>query len=913
MSTRRALRSLLALCAASMFCICLTGAVAWAEEGVSASGTVMQNTFPSVEVPSFADEASSDDDLLQATSLPSSFDLRNVNGVNYVTPVRNQGQYGMCWAFAFCASAESNYLMKTKGETTILLSPSQIAYYAYNQPQTMRSGLAGDSSTLASGWDKGFSTGGNSTYAMLSSMCWTGLVDENAQPAMAFGNLQGTSFEANAATYTDAYAYGSNTYTVSNVVLVNANDRDAIKQLLMEKGACEASYYHMQTSEGYDDSTYYNSSTAAYYQNKQTGTNHAVTIVGWDDNYAVKNFSSKCRPSQKGAWLVKNSWGETWGKSGYFWISYEDEAISSSSNSMAFVEVEPASATDDIYQHDGTLYTGSTAYGYSLGDSYLMPVANVFEVAGDAEQSITEIALDVTSLNTNYSIQIYTGVTGDPSSGKAAWVSPQTGSLTYSGYQTIKLDNPVTVKPGEKYAVAVTLSKSGAWPYLGYDKSDTSGSVVCSSTVGAGQSYFALIYDDGSIASWTDYGSTNKANWRIKAYTEPTSESTERIVKVTSYDLGSSQYGQVGNLAGGGTYQIGARVDISASEVEGYEFVGWYEWDASNDYSGEPLADSYEACIEELTMDSPVNLVAVYRPIATATFTVTGPSVSVVVEGETVGTTSAQGSSLEFEYPLGTEITLKYGGSETFLAWQDENNRKLGAGAQLTFTLVRNCTVCAKATAGSGSGGEAYVEFDSYYGQVLKAETWEKEGTGYSFPTPPSRIDYSFTGWAIQSGKNLIAVSSVADIQSHINGTPLTLVPQYTKNSTETAIEYPDEGTDMKFLQSYSLTIGDTHKLSFRVTRNVPSAYQVCEQGILYTTDSSYFTEGISDFVIGASGVRKAVSSDTANKGLYVMNLNVTGRESTVVYVRGYMVLYNPATGVQETYYSDNAIGASFK
>ena len=64
-----------------------------------------------------------------------------------------------------------------------------------------------------------------------------------------------------------------------------------------------------------------------YYQNKYTGTNHEVTVVGWDDNFPVENFNASCRPTNPGAWLIKNSWGKTYGDFGYFWLSYEDPSI----------------------------------------------------------------------------------------------------------------------------------------------------------------------------------------------------------------------------------------------------------------------------------------------------------------------------------------------------------------------------------------------------------------------------------------------------------------------------------------------------------------------------------------------------------------------------------------------------------
>ena len=57
--------------------------------------------------------------------------------------------------------------------------------------------------------------------------------------------------------------------------------------------------------------------------NARDNLNHAVVIVGWDDNYDKSNFLQK--PKNNGAFLVRNSWGTN--DHGYYWVSYEDKSI----------------------------------------------------------------------------------------------------------------------------------------------------------------------------------------------------------------------------------------------------------------------------------------------------------------------------------------------------------------------------------------------------------------------------------------------------------------------------------------------------------------------------------------------------------------------------------------------------------
>ena len=83
----------------------------------------------------FAYEKGSEAKLQGIKSYPSSFDLRNVDGKSYVTPVRVQNPFGTCWGFAATAAAESSILAnddlnKDLDPETFDLSEKHLAWFA---------------------------------------------------------------------------------------------------------------------------------------------------------------------------------------------------------------------------------------------------------------------------------------------------------------------------------------------------------------------------------------------------------------------------------------------------------------------------------------------------------------------------------------------------------------------------------------------------------------------------------------------------------------------------------------------------------------------------------------------------------------------------------------------------------------
>ena len=105
------------------------------------------------------------------------------------------------------------------------------------------------------------------------------------------------------------------TYTQEEVNIL----RKLVKKHIRENGAVTASFYSdmgiTSSNEIVSQRGYFNNKTNAYYCNMNssfTYANHAVTIVGYDDDYSKDNFSEANKPLNNGAYIVLNSWGGSW-------------------------------------------------------------------------------------------------------------------------------------------------------------------------------------------------------------------------------------------------------------------------------------------------------------------------------------------------------------------------------------------------------------------------------------------------------------------------------------------------------------------------------------------------------------------------------------------------------------------------
>ncbi len=437
---------------------------------------------------------------------PSSYDLRQQGRL---TSIRDQNPYGTCWAHATMASLES-WILGNEGVETD---------FSENNLANLH------------GWDWGFDDGGNATIATAYLARWGGPVDESSDPYPDWG---GSTVK-------------SPVRHIQRVFWIPGKsaplDNDAIKQAIMERGAVYVSYYHT--------SSYYKSSTASFYYPGSCNGNHAVAIVGWNDNYSASNFSTK--PAGNGAYLVRNSWGTGWGNSGYFWVSYYD-GIFARSTMYSFANAEPTDNYGKIYQYDplGAVSHFSTPY-----------CANMFTATG--ADKIAAVGFYALAPKTAYSLSIYMGCqSGKPTSGTCA--ISQSGTIDEAGFVTLPLSKSVAVASGSRFSVVLNLSTPGYGYPSAFEYAYTG--ITSGANASAGQSFYSF-----NGTSWTDLTSWNgTANFCIKAYTESASVVVS-LASVAVSGPASVESGKAGKYVCTAKYSDNSEKTVSAtwSVVSGSE------------------------------------------------------------------------------------------------------------------------------------------------------------------------------------------------------------------------------------------------------------------------------------------------------------------------------------------------------
>jgi len=328
---------------------------------------------------------------------PASYDLRSLG---YVTPVKNQGGAGSCWAFATYGGLESTILRD--GGSASDLSENHLKNYH--------------------GFDWGPTAGGNYYLSQAYLSRWDGPVSETADPYHDYDDRPSPG--------------GPPQYYVREVLEFNTDDE--LKNGLMTYGAVGTSMYiDSNSAHGY-----YNPTTFTYYYNGTNGGNHAVTIVGWDDAKSVPGAPGP------GAWLIKNSWGTGWGNLGYFWLSYYDTR--GGNDGFCFYDAVGADTYQGVYYYDD--FGSVTSYNCPYGLNKFVASSN---------QQLEAVGFWTKADGASYDLRVYDTLTGNSVSDLLASV---TGTLAFAGSHTIDLPSPLSLSSGNDFYLSLHITNGGDYP-----------------------------------------------------------------------------------------------------------------------------------------------------------------------------------------------------------------------------------------------------------------------------------------------------------------------------------------------------------------------------------------------------------------------------------------------------------------
>lgn len=337
--------------------------------------------------------------------LPKHYDMRELERV---TPVRDQGLYGTCWAFASLAALETTLTP----QENLMFSP--------------------DHMSLCNSFSLGQNEGGEYTMAIAYMASWQGPVYESDDP---YGDGK-TNPDLKARKH------------LEEAQILAPKDYVAIKEAIYKYGAVETSIYtQMKTANSW--SGYYNRERATYYYNQEATCNHDIIIVGWDDDFPKEYFT--ITPENDGAFICKNSWGTEFGEDGYFYVSYEDANIGTTN--VVYTKLGDANNFDNIYQSDLLGWRGQL--GYEKDQAYF---ANVYRAGEDEE--LAAVSFYATDVDTTYQVYVVPEFEDADSLNDRKLVAE--GSFEQAGYYTVRLDEAVKLKDNQKFAVVVHIQTPGA-------------------------------------------------------------------------------------------------------------------------------------------------------------------------------------------------------------------------------------------------------------------------------------------------------------------------------------------------------------------------------------------------------------------------------------------------------------------
>jgi len=285
---------------------------------------------------------------------PASFDWRNHEGGDWLTPIRNQGDCGSCWAFSVVGVAEAAInIARADPSIDLDLSEQYLVSDCYPDPTAW-----GGYQNCCGGWkdlaleyirDEGIPDDDCMPYDE-DGGCYPCTNYPYPTPPVCGGSCNDDS--GGACSDSDCSErcgdWAGRLVSIENFGGVDGTDRDNIKQYLVEYGPLSVSMRVESSIQTWDFNDPY---TCAL-----TQTNHAVVIVGYGDVGPGPD---------DGYWIVRNSWGPVWANSGNFNVGYGECGIENAVYYVIYNDAPeipsdpvPADAAGDILINFDLSWTG---------------------------------------------------------------------------------------------------------------------------------------------------------------------------------------------------------------------------------------------------------------------------------------------------------------------------------------------------------------------------------------------------------------------------------------------------------------------------------------------------------------------------------------------------------------------------
>ncbi len=388
-------------------------------------------------------------------SLPDSLDPRD-SGI--LTDVQQQ-TFNSCWLYATTAGVEQYVSHKFGAKYNVSETHAMVALSNYIKPSNFINNAGYTGYDLCHGGFPSLAlqyfTNWNAPLYYNDAFSWQASVSENSYPV--------TKIEESEFAIDDDFTDAEALFNVAGAMYIS-DDMNSIKSAVLQYGSVISPFGYKPQSTNLANGEY-----CYYYSDSltpQTEFNHALLIVGWDDEFPKTNFRADNQPVNDGAWLVRDS-NET---IPYKWVSYDEASLCNSTFEKMCVITNVQKASNNEYMLSYN-YLASKNSNVPLSSTVYM--CNVFDVSEYNETyDVIKQAMIYLSVSgiCNYEVKILpVDSLGNVASNYNYYDCLASGQYSGEGYITVDFDSDYDISSCQKCAVVVKVSPEiGSYCYVPY-------------------------------------------------------------------------------------------------------------------------------------------------------------------------------------------------------------------------------------------------------------------------------------------------------------------------------------------------------------------------------------------------------------------------------------------------------------